>query len=64
MLKTQLHADPPQCRDPVGHQAFGANFVYGRLVPIRNNNFKTALPGGKRGSESGWTAPNYEDVGF
>jgi len=27
MLRAQLHANPTQGRDPVGHQAFRANFV-------------------------------------
>jgi hypothetical protein len=27
MLGAQLHANPTQGRDPVGHQAFRANFV-------------------------------------
>ena len=64
MLRAQLHANPTQGRDPVGHQAFGANFIDYWARPIRDNNFKTALAGGKRGSESGWTAPNYEDISF
>jgi hypothetical protein len=34
------------------------------LSPIRNNNLKTALACGKRRRESGWAAPDYEDVGF
>jgi hypothetical protein len=27
MLRAQLHAHPTQCCDPVGHQAFRADFV-------------------------------------
>jgi hypothetical protein len=64
MLETQLHADPAQRCDPIGHQAFTASFVDGRLSPIRNDNFKTATASSKRSSQSGWTATNYEDVSF
>jgi len=64
MLRAQLHADPTQCRDSVWHQAFRASFADGRLSSICDNNFKTALAGGKRSSETGWTAPNYENVRF
>jgi hypothetical protein len=64
MLETQLHPNPTQCCDPIGHQAFTASFVDGRLSTIRNNNFKAATANSKRSSESGWTATNYEDVSF
>jgi len=64
MLGAQFYADPTQCRDSVGHQALRASFVDARLSSICDNNFKTALAGGKRSSETGWTAPNYENVRF
>jgi hypothetical protein len=64
MLRAQLHANPTQGCDPVGHQAFGANFVDERARPIRDNNLKAALAGGKRRSKSGWTSSNDEDIGF
>jgi|ERR1039458_9141985 hypothetical protein len=64
MLEAQLHPNPTQCCDPIGHQTFTASFVDGRLSPIRNNNFKAATANSKRSSESGWTATNYEDVSF
>jgi hypothetical protein len=64
MLETELHADPTQRCDPIGHQAFTASLVDGRLSPIRNDNFKTATASSKRGSESGWSATNYKDVSF
>ena len=64
MLGAQFHANPMQGRDPVWHQPFRANFVDQRTRSIRDHNVKSALAGGKRSSESGWTAPNYEDIGF
>ena len=64
MLRTQLYAKPTQGRDTVGHQPFGANFIDERAGPIRDYNVKSTLAGRKRGSESGWTAPNYEDISF
>jgi hypothetical protein len=64
ILETQLNADPAQRCDPIGHQAFTASFVDGRLSPIRNDNFKAATASSKRSSESGWSATNYEDISF
>ncbi len=39
VLKTQFHPDSIQCCNSIGHQAFTASLVDGRLSPIRNNNF-------------------------
>jgi hypothetical protein len=64
MLETELHADPTQRCDPIGHQAFTASLVDGCLSAICNNNFKTAATSSKRSSKPGWTATNYEDVSF
>jgi hypothetical protein len=63
VLGIEPHADPPQRRNRIGHQAFTASLVDRGMSPVRNNNLKAVLAGCQRSGESGRTAPNHEDVG-
>ena len=51
-----------ECRSTIGHQAFTARFVDGRLGPVRHDYLETALTRRDGGSQTSGSAANHENI--
>ena len=64
MRDLRRNADPQlfECCSTIGHQAFTARFVDGRLGPVRHHYLEAALACRDGGSQTSGPAANYENI--
>jgi hypothetical protein len=59
---SQIHANPTQCIECVGHKTFAASLVDWRMSTVREYNIKANLTSRQGSRESGWSAANNEHI--